>query len=86
MTICAVFGCSANSQRDKGVPFYTFPKEIKLKKLWIHATCRKEFSPNKYSKICGHHFPLGLRNKNDIPTLNLPKPFQTTSSPVKVCD
>ncbi|KAH8041693.1 hypothetical protein HPB51_017495 [Rhipicephalus microplus] len=37
---CCVPGCYNNSTRDKGLGFYVFPKEQKLRETWIQRINR----------------------------------------------
>ena len=56
MGFCSVPGCSNRSGRDS-TSFHKFPlKNAKLLQQWIHNIKRKDFTPTKYSKVCGEHF------------------------------
>lgn len=57
---CAVAVCSNNFKgaKEKGldISFHSFPKDEKLRKLWIERTYRKDNFNAKTSVICGEHF------------------------------
>jgi len=42
--------------RDNGISFHRFPKDEKLRRLWIRATKRKKFFPCPSSVLCSTHF------------------------------
>lgn len=48
-TMCVAYGCN-----NKGG--HRFPKDISLKKKWVAAINRKNFTPSASSKICHLHF------------------------------
>ena len=54
---CAVPGCKTGFVPGK-VAFQTFsfPTSNKLKQLWTEQVNRKNWQPNKYSRICAKHF------------------------------
>ncbi|CAL1278805.1 unnamed protein product, partial [Larinioides sclopetarius] len=41
---------------DKTLKFTVFPAETELRRKWIAAIKRDNFTPTKYSKICQLHF------------------------------
>ena len=53
MPSCAVLGCKTGYVPGK-VAFQTFcfPTSNKLKQLWTEKVNRKNWEPNKYSRIC----------------------------------
>jgi hypothetical protein len=63
MVICAAFGCSSRSGRDK-VGFFAFPSDKNARKIWIERIGRGSSSgsknnayvPNNNSKLCSKHF------------------------------
>ena len=57
MPSCAVLGCKTGYVPGK-VAFQTFcfPTSNKLKQLWTEKVNRKNWEPNKYSRICAKHF------------------------------
>ncbi|BES97347.1 Hypothetical protein NTJ_10161 [Nesidiocoris tenuis] len=82
MGFCCAFGCSNRSDRKKkkdGVGFHRFPKDEKLRKLWVQAVCRKNWKPSTNTVICTEHFaetdvnrtyPSGPKlRENVIPTV-----------------
>ena len=54
---CAVPGCKTGFVPGK-VAFQTFsfPTSNKLRQLWTEQVNRKNWQPNKYSRICAKHF------------------------------
>ena len=77
---CAVVGCNSNSNALKDVKnptykLYTFPTERKNNELrleWIKALSRKDYVPDKYSRVCSLHFVNGMnKNESEVPALNL---------------
>ncbi|KAL3192783.1 hypothetical protein MRX96_058724 [Rhipicephalus microplus] len=57
---CGVPGCYNNSTRDKGLGFYVFPKEQKLRETWIQRINRagrggrfSKFTPTTGHRVCG---------------------------------
>lgn len=46
---CVAYGCNNN----RG---HRFPKNEKLKKLWIAAIKQKKFRPTVWSRVCSDHF------------------------------
>lgn len=59
MPRCCVPGCE-NDQRDKAcadLHWHTFPlSDKKLLSAWLARIRRKDFMPNKHSRICSEHF------------------------------
>ena len=56
MPWCVAIGCSNNrfsKNREKGVSFYSFPKEENLKKRWL-ANIKREHI-NKNLELCHQH-------------------------------
>ena len=56
MPYCVVWGCKSDSSTDKTVSWFSFPKDQPRFKAWVHYCKRQDFTPSKYSKICGKHF------------------------------
>ena len=56
MVICAVGTCNSRSGRDKRIAFFSFPKKLDLRRIWILKCQRKYFSPTTHSKVCEKHF------------------------------
>lgn len=49
--------CSVpNCKNDIRGQSHLFPKDIKLRKLWLKAIQREDWEPGKWSKICSKHF------------------------------
>ncbi|CAK9299676.1 unnamed protein product [Gordionus sp. m RMFG-2023] len=58
---------------NKKISFHRFPimNEILLSK-WLKAMNKENFTPNKFSKLCGAHFkPESKKKKLEIPINNL---------------
>ena len=59
---CLMLGCTSSTS-TKGLSFHRFPKDPKLKSLWVAATRRHKWEPTKWSRICGAHFsPNNYKN------------------------
>lgn len=48
-SLCVAYNCNKRGG-------FRFPKDNKLKKQWVKAIKRKNFTPSKYSVLCGDHF------------------------------
>ncbi|KAH7932026.1 hypothetical protein HPB51_029574 [Rhipicephalus microplus] len=74
---CCVPGCYNNSTRDKGLGFYVFSKEQKLRETWIQRINRagrggrfSKFTPTTGHRVCGAHFEGGKKTyMNRVPTI-----------------
>ncbi|XP_054718701.1 uncharacterized protein LOC129228087 isoform X2 [Uloborus diversus] len=60
---CEAYGCSSKiNKRDPGITFHRFPKDPKLRMMWIRAVCRKDpttgeiWQPSTNSALCSKHF------------------------------
>ncbi|XP_015240287.1 PREDICTED: THAP domain-containing protein 6-like [Cyprinodon variegatus] len=56
---CAAINCQKRftvETRAAGITFHRFPKESSMKKQWIRAVRRKDFTPSNASRICSEHF------------------------------
>ncbi|XP_063045607.1 uncharacterized protein LOC134439634 isoform X2 [Engraulis encrasicolus] len=52
-----------------------------IRKIWIKNIHRKDFAPNKYSTVCGVHFPDGRpTKKHPYPVLNMGYEYSKTPS------
>ena len=58
MVFCAALNCLNNSKsKSKSkVSTFKFPSNSKLRKQWLLKMKRKEFKPDKNSRICVVHF------------------------------
>ena len=54
MVFCAAPNCLNNSKSK--VSTFKFPANSKLRKQWLFKMKRKEFKPDKNSRICAVHF------------------------------
>ena len=62
-------GCFNNDKRNRGVSFYTFPKDKKLKKIWLQKILRKDFKPTNGHRVCSQHFEGKKTYMNNVPTV-----------------
>ncbi|KAI8767499.1 THAP domain-containing protein 1 [Biomphalaria glabrata] len=53
---CCVPFCKGNYNKETKAHVFQFPKDEDLKKKWLEAIPRKDFTPTGYSKICHKHF------------------------------
>nr|XP_023015399.1 THAP domain-containing protein 1-like [Leptinotarsa decemlineata] len=60
MVQCSVLVCFNNSANKNkalsSVTFHRFPKNIKLRNMWVEATRRLDWAPPKDAVICSVHF------------------------------
>ena len=56
MVYCAAFGCSNNSSKGTKVSFFKFPRDKKIKDIWVQKVKRKGWTLSKYSRLCSDHF------------------------------
>ncbi|ELU11442.1 hypothetical protein CAPTEDRAFT_193843 [Capitella teleta] len=58
MPVCSAFGCQRRPERDRkdGITFHKFPRCPGLRKKWIAATRRENFTPSKFAVLCSCHF------------------------------
>ncbi|XP_072279059.1 THAP domain-containing protein 11 [Pyxicephalus adspersus] len=74
---CCVPGCYSNSHRDKGLHFYTFPKDPELRQLWLKNVsragvtgCFNTFQPTNGHRVCSLHFHGGRKSYSiRVPTI-----------------
>ncbi|KAG8563285.1 hypothetical protein GDO81_016004 [Engystomops pustulosus] len=74
---CCVPGCYSNSHRDKGLHFYTFPKDAELRHLWLKNVsragvtgCFNTFQPTNGHRVCSLHFHGGRKSYSiKVPTI-----------------
>ena len=62
MVLCAALNC-LNYSKSK-VSTFKFPANSKLRKQWLLKMKRKEFQPEKNSRICAVHFTEDYFRKN----------------------
>jgi len=58
MTGCSAFGCTNRNDGPSKVQVFKFPKNPKIRKLWIARCRRQDFEPNQGSVLCEVHFSL----------------------------
>ena len=58
MVCCVAIDCSNNSSNPTkpNIKLFQFPKEDKRCKEWAIKIKRKNWKPNKHSRICQEHF------------------------------
>ncbi|XP_067840576.1 protein downstream neighbor of Son-like [Heptranchias perlo] len=73
-TYCCVPGCFNNTLKNKELSFHVFPKDEKLRGVWIRNLSRldeRKFSvwrPKAHHKVCDAHFPGGKKTyMNNVP-------------------
>ena len=62
--ICAIAVCENIEGKNELISFHKFPKDDKLKSIWINKCFRKDLylNPNK-DKVCSEHFrPEDIEN------------------------
>ena len=69
---CLMLGCTSSTS-TKGLSFHRFPKDPKLKSLWVAATRRHKWEPTKWSRICGAHFSPNNYKNNKLLAGTVPK-------------
>ena len=69
---CLMLGCTSSTS-TKGLSFHRFPKDPKLKSLWVAATRRHKWEPTKWSRICGAHFSPNNYKNNKLLAGSVPK-------------
>ena len=73
---CCVPGCYNNSHRDRELRFYTFPKDVTQRELWLKnisragvSGCFNTFQPTTGHRVCSVHFSGGRKTYNiRVPT------------------
>ena len=66
----SVPGCFNNDKRNRGISFYKFPKDKKLKKIWLQQISRKDFKLTNGHRVCSQHFEGGKKTYlNNVPTV-----------------
>ena len=69
---CAVAGCGHKSWKNNTLTYYSFPKEVKLRRKWIRALSlrRKNYKWKSSDRVCSAHFPGGHKyGTNNIPSI-----------------
>ncbi|XP_046658532.1 THAP domain-containing protein 2-like [Homalodisca vitripennis] len=52
---CVAFGCF-NKGKLEGITYHSFPKGAEQRQRWINAVRRKDWEPNRHSRLCSSHF------------------------------
>ncbi|KAJ8301015.1 hypothetical protein KUTeg_022534 [Tegillarca granosa] len=58
MVYCVAFNC--NSTSGQGVSLFTFPKDDRIRKVWVSKIRREGFVPTATSRLCAKHFELEM--------------------------
>ncbi|XP_048243694.1 THAP domain-containing protein 1-like [Haliotis rufescens] len=61
---CCAIGCSNRGGGENHHKFFRIPKEEDVRKKWIFAIRRKDWTPTEYSRICNEHFQKGRPSKD----------------------
>lgn len=81
MAVCCIVGCSSRSDHGVSeVSFHRFPKDPNLRRAWLIATRRKDFTPGRYSVVCGKHFEkkhITRKRKSNLDPKAIPTLFPT---------
>ena len=87
MPQCQVIGCLVGAPSYKGDRYtvHKFPDDEELKKLWLIAIGRENFTPKKHDVICGKHFTEDDYDRSPDDYGRVPKfpRFKKTSIPSK---
>ncbi|CAH0722939.1 unnamed protein product, partial [Brenthis ino] len=86
MVRCSVKGCKSDSgTKIPDLSFHSFPENDNLRRNWIVATGRTDWTPKLSSKICSTHFDKEMLFKKKKLTLLLPNavPFPDKMSEVE---
>ncbi|XP_054722660.1 uncharacterized protein LOC129232551 [Uloborus diversus] len=77
---CEAYGCSSKiNKRDPGITFHRFPKDPKLRMMWIRAVCRKDpttgeiWQPSTNSALCSKHFSEEMFDRTSTAKIRLHK-------------
>ena len=74
--VCAVPGCSNQSDRESNLTYHSLPLQKKtLLKQWIHRIGQKNLPLNSSTQVCSQHFVSSKGRKlwhNEVPSLKLP--------------
>ncbi|XP_042903522.1 uncharacterized protein [Parasteatoda tepidariorum] len=61
---CCAYGCSERFKKGSGLGFFRFPLQKSRRIQWTLAVRRKDFIPNRSTRICGKHFITGKPSKD----------------------
>ena len=83
---CAAAGCSNRSTKNKDVNYHRFPKDVKLRKLWLRRIGRP---PNQRltdwdsARVYSKHFPDGFHahDRDCLPIVQSPGLVQLEQRP-----
>ena len=86
---CCVPGCFNNNKHEMNLKYYQFPKDKKLRKLWIRNIDRRGnngkfsiFMPTTGQRVCSEHFAGGKKTYMiKVPTIFPLKSVKPSSTP-----
>ena len=71
--VCAIFGCDFIPGVEKH--YYSFPKDVTLRNIWVHACRRSDTVNPETAAICGRHFSASqLKQSLKFKLLNIHPP------------
>ena len=53
---CAVYGCNNLKNKTHGIIYFSFPKDNKIRKKWLHSCHRSDYINTSNAVICSEHF------------------------------
>lgn len=80
---CCVPGCQNNNKKDRHISFYVFPKDPKLREIWIENIAKpgkslsSPFKPTNGHRVCSDHFEGGKKTY----MINIPTIFPLQNGP-----
>nr|XP_022316756.1 THAP domain-containing protein 11-like [Crassostrea virginica] len=88
MVYCAAFGCNNKAEKGSGISFFTFPKDVNLRKQWAHYCRRKEFIPTSGHRLCSVHFSSNcfMHDPQLLDQIGLQETFKKRLKPNSVPD
>lgn len=72
---CCVPGCKSNNKKDRHLSYYVFPKDPKLREIWIENIAKpgklnSPFKPTNGHRVCSEHFDGGKKTYLiNVPTI-----------------
>lgn len=56
VTYCSAFGCKNKWNKDSLLTWHKFPRDERIKAVWVQKIRRKNWAPSSTSRICSEHF------------------------------
>ncbi|KAJ8909277.1 hypothetical protein NQ315_000496 [Exocentrus adspersus] len=53
---CAAINCTVRHNKGVKIKFHRFPKNPRLRELWLKAVTRANYRPSDFAVICQNHF------------------------------